>query len=443
MTRILRLKINGLVLLCLTSMGHAATDYIQGHVGGLSNQVNQDVGDVPGNRYNGGFLFDYHNGLETSFDRLERRVTATAQINDQSLTTYSIPELYVGGLITKKDHVRAGRQNLNWSTVDQVWGFGKVNNRINFDGFNPGQEGLIGLAYERRSSNGMRYRIFGSPMYVPELNPPLDIDKSDKTITSRHAWADAPARSTVIDGINTRIAYTVDEPEISEVINRYTIGANLGYESKHWVLDNFIMRKPENQMTQEVTVFFDETRNVVDANIKPQFYYHDVYGSTLKYRNLDLEMYVSGIAVRPNTFPDGDSNATSWTEIKTEKRREDYVGGGISRINDVYGMGFNYVARLSPFNRDKENLALDPRWNQAVNLFVMRKLSRHFTVSGDVKYDTLTTDRLVMLKGLYQVSKELQMSVGMNMIGTPSDGRSYWSPYTNNDAVYGGLRYVF
>jgi len=48
-----------------------------------------------------------------------------------------------------------------------------------------------------------------------------------------------------------------------------------------------------------------------------------------------------------------------------------------------------------------------------------------------------------MFRGNYKVSKDLLMNVGMNMIGTPTNGKSYWSPYTNNDAIYGGLRYVF
>jgi hypothetical protein len=55
----------------------------------------------------------------------------------------------------------------------------------------------------------------------------------------------------------------------------------------------------------------------------------------------------------------------------------------------------------------------------------------------------LTTDRLLMLRGSYKVSKELILSAGVNMIGTPVDGKSFWSTYTNNDAIYGGLRYVF
>lgn len=440
----LKTNLAWLLLLCFLPEGHAVQDVITGQIGGLSNQLNQDVGNVPGNRYRGNFYFDYHKDLNSSFSKnLERRFSATAELNDENLTTYSIPEAYVGGMLTDKDHVRFGRQILPWSAVDSTWGFGKLNNRINFDYFTPGQEGLVGLLYERKSSNGMRYRTFVSGVYVPEMNPPLDIDNNDRTIRSRHPWADAPAENTNVQGNQKRIAYQVNEPDISEVVWRYSVGANLGFESKHWVWDNFFMRKPENQLSSEVKVNLDAFTDRVEAQVTPQVYYHDIVGSSVKYRNLDMEMYVSGMAVRPNTYPDGDSDATAATEIKTEKRREDYMGAGISKINDLYGMGLNYVARLSPFDRNKEVLAVDPRWNQAVNVFFTRNIGQSYSLLADVKYDMLTTDRLVMLRGNYKVSKELQMSIGMNMIGTPNDGKSFWSPYTNNDAVYAGLRYLF
>ena len=421
----------------------AAETRIEGHLGAVSNQVSNNVGNVPGNRYNADFEFDFHRNPYSEYSsRLESRFTAAALVNDQSLAMYSIQEAYIGGNLSKKDNLRFGRQIIPWSQVDHVWGFGKVNNRRNFDYFTPGEEGLIGLLYERKSSNGMRYRGFFSGLYVPELNPALDIDKKDRSITTRNPWGDAPATSAEVDGQHLPVKYDVNYPEVSDVIYRYTVGVNIGFENKHWVLDNFIMRKPENTLTPSVDVNISFVDGLITAQIDPKFYYHDVYGSSLKYRNKDLEMYISGIAIRPNTFPDVDENVR-YTEIKSKKQREDYIGGGISRTNDLYTMAFNYVARLSPFDREKDDLALDPRWNQAINLIASRNFGRHLTLLADVKFDMLTTDRLLMVRGIYNVSKFLQMNVGVNMIGTASDGNSFWSPYSNNDAIYGGLRYVF
>jgi hypothetical protein len=355
---------------------------------------------------------------------------------------YSVQEAFVGWNLSTKNKVRFGRQILPWSEVDKLWGFGKVNNRRNFDYFTPGQEGLTGLSYERKSTNGMRYRGFISGLYIPEMNPGLDIDKKNGTITSRHPWADAPAQRAEVEGVMMNVKYDVDYPTISDVIYRYTMGANIGWESKYWALDNFIMRKPENTLTPNVGIGIDFVQNTVSAKIDPRIYYHDIYGSTLKYRNRDIEAYISGIAIRPNEFPDVDDRVR-YTEIKNRKRREDYVGGGVSRSNDLYTLSLNYVARLSPFDRKKDDLAQDPRWNQALNVVALRNFGQKFTISADLKYDMLTMDRLMMLRGSYRMTKDFLMNLGVNMIGTPVGGKSYWSPYTNNDAIYGGLRYVF
>jgi len=442
-----------LITLCLCTAANSALavdyDTIQGHFGALSNQLNRDVGDVPGNRYNGDLSFTYNkNGSE----ELERKFDFAALVNDESLTMWSLQEAYVvkRGAFRGYDYIektgdqfKIGRQNLAWSPVDQTWGLGKINNRKNFDFFDPGQEGLVGVGYENKSSSGFFWKVFGSGLYIPETNPSLDIDKSENTITSRNPWADAPAATTDIDGTETPIQYIVDYPKISDVIYRYTIGANVGWENKHWGVDGYFIRKPENQLSTNVEVALADNAASVKAFIKPEFYYHDVFGGNLKYRNSDVEMYVSGLGIFPNTFPDGSQTATTYTEIKTEKRREAYLGGGISRTNDIYSLGFNYIARVSSFDRDRDSLAQDPRWNQAVNVFVSRTIKTKFRLSGDFKYDMLTTDRLVMLRAGYKVSKELLMTLGVNMIGTPNSGKSYWSPYTNNDALFAGLRYIY
>ena len=443
---------NKLLTFCLcTSVGsaYAINDTIQGYFGGMSNQINSDIGDVPGNRYNGDARFTYFK--ENQFE-LERKFDLSALVNDQSLTMWSLQEAYVAkkGVFRDFDHaektgdqLKVGRQNLDWAQIDESWGLGKLNNRKNFDFFDPGQEGLVGLGYENKSTNGFVWKVFGSALYVPETNPGLDVNKSNNTIKSRNPWAQAPAESTDIEGATWNIKYIVDYPKLSDVIYRYSLGANLGWENKNWAASGYIMRKPENQVSTKVGIGLDTATSSVNAYITPEIYYHDVFGGNIKYRNSDIEMYVSGMGVYPNTFPDGNQQATTLTELKTEKRREAYLGGGISRINDKYQVGFNYIARVSPFDRELDSLAQDPRWNQAVNAFFAKNVTQSVRLSSDIKYDMLTTDRLVMLRAGYKVSKELLMSLGVNMIGTPKSGKSYWSPFTNNDALFAGLRYIF
>ncbi len=433
----------GCLFALLSSFAHSEEGVINGHVGFLSNQINSDVGDVPGNRFITNAAFDYKKmPQDPEVREATRRLTLATQLNDQSYLQFSVQEAYLGGNLTDKDSMKFGRHLLEWSPIDQTWGFGKLNNRRNFDFFEPGQEGLTGISYEHKGSNGMRYRLFGSGLYIPEMNPGFDINDKRKTIKCRSPWCDAPSSETEVQGSMKSIEYDVNYPKIGDVIFRYSVGYNLGWENKHWSFEQYYIRKPENNLTTRVGVALNTIEDVVKAKIDPQVYYQDFMGANLKYRNQDLLMYVSGFASRPSSYPDGNKRATDWTEIKTAKIKEDYMGGGISKVNADYGYGFNYVARLSPFDRDKQSLAQEPRWNQAVNVFLMKNFNK-LTFSGDVKYDMLTRDRLIMVRAFLNVTKNLLVNGGMSMIGTPKDGKSYWSPYTNNDSLYAGLRYIY
>lgn len=427
------------ILSALMMSGAWAKQDFNGSIGGVSNQLDAQVGDVEGNRYNFDLSFDYH---RVRRNELERKLTVNALVNDQNTTMYSINEVYIANRWGRSEF-KLGRAILDWSDVDAHWGFGKLNNRQNFTGFEPGQEGLIGLVFSRRYDNGFRMHLFATPIYVPETNPSLIISKSEGTITSANPWAKPPAQTARIENRDIPIFYNVDYPEISEVVMKPSGGINLGWGNKYWDAGVYFVRKPENQISTTVDISYNPGDDVINAGITPQFYYHDIYGGNLRWKNKDVSIYVSAIAVRPNEFPVGDPLTTQYTQIEVEKRREDYVGGGISKENDRVGMGLDYVARLSPFNKEEDILAEDPRWNQAVHGWMRYRFNRFFQASADVKYDTLTTDRLVMVRASYFPVRDMVLNVGVNMIGSPADGNSYWSPYTNNDAVYAGLRYLF
>lgn len=416
-----------------------AGDDFSGYVGGRSNQISQGVGDVAGNRYWFDLNFDYHRHRPGIW---EKRFTVNALVNDRNSLMYSVNEAYLTNRWGRSEF-QIGRAILDWSDVDDHWSYGKINHRQNFNYFEPGREGLVGLMYKHRFASGFRFHFFGTPVSIPELNPALDINKQSGTITSKNPWAKVPAATARISSSNVPIFYDVDYPNIGQAILRPAGGLNLGWENKHWEAGMYYMRKPENQISETVDVSYNSGDDVVNARVKPQFYYHDVYGGNLRWKNKDVTVYVSGIAVRPNTYPDGDNLAAQYTQIEMEKRREDYVGGGISQENDLVSMGFDYVARLSPFNRQNDILAEDPRWNQAVHGWVRYFINSHFQTSVDGKYDMLTTDRLFMAQATYYPTKAIGVNAGVNMIGTPKNGKSYWSPYTNNDAVYAGVRYLY
>lgn len=152
-----------LIALMLTSTTLWAKQDFTGSVGAISNQVADGVGDVNGNRYNMDLSFDYHRQRP---NEVERRFTFNALVNDQSSAMYSVNEAYVTNRWGRSE-LQVGRFQLDWSDVDSHWGFGKVNNRQNFTGFDPGQEGLVGVVFKRNYANGFRFHSFVTPLFVP------------------------------------------------------------------------------------------------------------------------------------------------------------------------------------------------------------------------------------------------------------------------------------
>jgi hypothetical protein len=365
-----------------------------------------------------------------------------ALVNDQGALMFSVNEFYMS-LTWDRSWVKVGRSQLQWSDLDANWGLGKVNNRQNFNFFDPGQEGLFGVVLENKYSNGLKYQFFFSPLYIPELNPGLDIDSKSGTITSKNPWAKVPARSARIESRDVPIFYNVDYPSVDEVARRTSGGLSFGYEDTHWEAKSFFVRKPENQLSADVTYSYNSGDDRVNVDISPQFYYHDVLGAQLAWRNRGIRIYGSWLSIRPEEFPDGDPITTLYTQIEVEKRREEYFSLALERVKDKYAVGLGYIARLSPFNREDDFLAEDPRWNQALHAWFRYQFTDEVGFSSDLKYDTLTTDRLWMTNVNYLAAQSWLVYAGLHVIGAPDDGNSYWSDFKNNDAAFAGMRYLF
>lgn len=413
---------------------------LKGSVSFQANQFSSDIGQVQGNRFFGDLELDYNGTTESNFNNIFK---LAARYNDSNQLMYSIEEMkfaYKFG----SSKVAVGRMILNWGELDQNWGLGKINNRKNFDSFEPGQEGLTGFLYEKHADNGFKVSSFLSILYAPELNPGMNYDNDKGSVQCLNPWCKAPASSAPIeDGIETPIFYNVNEPEISDVVFRYTAGLRLGYETEKFSVSSFALRKPENQISLTAEVQYEIDNGRAFADITPQFYYHDVIGADINVRPFsNVMLYASILSVSPSKFPDGDVPYIEYTGIKPEKRNEDYVGTGIIFDDGEIKTGVNYIARISDFDKNNDILAEYPRWNQAWHTYVNAHITRKLSLGFDLKYDMLTDDRLSMYRVNYELRPNTIFSAGVNIIGT-GKSESYWKDFTNNDSVFSSLKYTF
>jgi hypothetical protein len=408
------------------------------------NGLADGTGEDTGNQYMADFNFTY-NSEEPG--RSDYFVEFSSRVNDASLIMFSIKEAYMSSADKSADYTwKAGRSKLEWSKLDEVWGFGKINNRVNFDFFEPGQEGLTG--YVGKQKIGLAsIEFFGSAIYIPELNPSLDIDIDKGTITSRHPWVKPPPATTDQgSGEETPIFYDVAYPDIAEIVLNYSIGAKLSIETQNVVADAFAIRKPDNTIAIGADPKVDPTGSPIVVRIEPGVIYSNTAGGTLKFRNKDknFEVYGSYLYSQPDDVIKGDQDFFDITQYKHVRILEEYGGFGMARIGQTSKISLNYIARRSRLEETDDNpLEVEPRWNEAINVSYQKKWNDRLSSLFDIKIDTFSYDRLFTFDTSYNFNNDTVLSAGFNIIGSNDTEQTFWSPFRNNDSVYSKLSVRF
>lgn len=417
----------------------ATKSKLTGDFGIRTNDLVEDVGDVVGNKHFGDLNLNYSSYSGSS----KRSFELSTRVNDEQQMMYSIKEASIEFNRPDSRFV-LGRTILDWSQADRIWGLGKLNNRVNFDYFEPGQEGLTGLLFEKKYRSGFSYSAFGSILYIPEMNPSLEIDPDKKTIICKNPWCDAPAASTDFEGKQVPIYYNVNYPEIADVVFRYSAGLKLGYESGIFGINGFFMRKPENNISVAAEISAEPDLSAINVDATPQVYYHNILGGNIELQvSSQLKLYGSAISIDPNNVPDGSQPLIEYTGLKPNKKKEEYLGGGALYANGDFTGHIGYIARVSEFDKENDLLVDLPRWNQAIHLALNKNITNELFIGLDYKFDMLTEDRLTMLQTSYRFGPSILASLGVNIIGTDPEQESFWSKFENNDSVYSSLKYSF
>ncbi len=416
------------------------TSLLSGDFGFQTNGLVEDVGEVVGNEYFGHLNIKYQS---VNSSNTYKGFEIKTKVNNEEVLQYSLKEAIIDYKYSNS-RFAFGRTTLDWSHADRVWSLGKVNNRVNFDYFEPEEEGLVGLFYDKKYSNGVDISLFTSFVYIPEMSQGMIMDKEKGTITCKTAWCDAPSASAEIEGKDVPIYYEVNYPEVSDAVLRFSSGLKLGIEFGNIYINTFYLRKPENQFSVSAEVSTPPEVSQINVEVTPQFYYHDVKGGNAEIKLSEtLKLYTSAISIVPEKFPDGDEPYIQYTGIKMKKKKEDYYSGGLAFDDGSFRSHLGYIARVSEFDTENDILVNYPRWNQAVHFSASKDFSRKIFVHLDYKYDMLTEDRLTMFRTSYSFGPSVVASFGVNVIGTNQSEESYWTKFENNDSVYSSLKYSF
>ncbi len=447
--RLFKFTLIGITSWCLTPYLWSQSAFMKPASGDLTfrhQDFVKDVGGNAGNRYWTDFNFSYDS--KAPFQNSELKIDTAARFNDASGFMFSIKEAQMTHIFENSE-LSYGRVLVDWVEVDRIWGLGKINNRVNFDFFDPGQEGLTGIRFKHSFSRYLMLDVFASYLHVPEMNPALRIDSQNRSISSRNPWAEAPERRASLDGSEFDIFYDVNEPSVRDIVLQETIGLNLQFSPTEFIhLTGYYIRKPENNLTNTANLEIETTEFNAIVDVFPQSYMHQVYGGQLTGQFLEktLDAYVSYVASRPGRKPAVDSQFEQidlGLAFQVERQDEEYLGTGFHwRPREDFSLSIGYLSRISSFVRTSI-LAKRPRWTQSVNMAFEWLATDKLILSGDIKYDTVTFDRLYMFDLSYRMAQRVRLSTGFNVIGTTEEADTFWAPFRTNDAVYAAVGYLF
>ncbi len=436
---------SAIILLLAGTISGASSDLLAvGVDGAIRFQNNRmfgtEIGDIEGNHYYSGFDLNYHDRRNRS---LKKTFEFSSRITDADEFIYSISEANIekNFKLSNGNHhsVFAGRKVLRWNDLDQIWGLGVLNNRQNFTFYDPGQEGLAGLGYSLKAANGFKVSLFASYVYIPELNPGLEVE--DGKAIGKSPWANVPpATYEVVDGELVDMRYTIQMPGMSETVFRYTGGFKFGFETDYWDINAFYMRKPENQpriiaYANMYTPLTSPTgEKYIEADIIPEFMYENIVGGDAALNIADYQLTVSGLMIIPDQLQFSNDPT-----FETKRFRKTYGGVGITKANSSISLGAHYLRLLSiegDPNDDKQ------KFINALNLNLNALLYKRFSIGFDYKYDFSSLDQVIQNELAFRIEKNITISAGYKLIAAPND-KSFWAGFRDRDMAYTNLTYFY
>lgn len=412
-----------------------AESEIKGKVTHQNNQVGGSIGDRKGNRH---FTQVDVNYLKDRPEGTSHRVSTSARYTDANEFMFTVPEAHISDVFGSTKFF-IGRHILPWSPIDSTWGLGYLNNRRNFTFYDPGQEGLTGVSAKFSHSSGFYASTFGSAIYIPELNPSSTV--KDGKVTSKNIWATIPPTSAMINNVNTPISYYLEQPDLSKIIFRGSVGQQIGFTNDIFDWNAFYFVKPENNVRAAGDARLTTNGQIV-ANIKAKLYYHELIGTTATAKFNNHKAYASFFRIDPRNSPVNDPLLVEYVKIETELERRDYGGFGASTEGENYKTGVNWIALLSSPKASQDLLGNKSRFREALNFFLTLNITEKLKNTFDMKLDFIKGDKIFMEDLSYDFGKGWMGSVGFNLIDAPADN-SFWAAFRNNDAVYGSASYSF
>ena len=248
-------------------------------------------------------------GLELDTDRVRQTFdyhlhTDVRYYSEDNDYNYSVEEAYIQ-FTGENHHLGLGRKLMDWSPHQTYWQLDYLNPQKGFNLLSQKQEGLMGVHYDYRpNKEGIRFSAFFSYLYIPSLNPSIDIENGQVSSTSE--WQVLPPSKTVVRGQKVPIFYKLNMPPIEDIILQKSLGMKLAYSWESGKILSYAIYKPESGVRANAEAFFNLDKKQVQVAANPIVNHHLMFGSSLHQRFQGVD-YSAGIdVVDPNARLGGE-----------------------------------------------------------------------------------------------------------------------------------------
>ena len=336
----------------------------------------------------------------------------------------------------------------SWSVMDEIWGLGLWEGKMNWDYLQPKSKGLSGLFFTVKKKHWF-LTLFASGLFFPDLGPAVDIKEGK--VSSQNRWFIPPQSEFVVFSQRIDGLYWLERPYLKNVILSDSLAFQFFFgDKKSGWLSIAGARKPVNQIHFKLDSGFSIDKNAFNSVIHHQPFKHHLLSTDLGLNWGVLETVFSGTYESPNRSaqPEEDTDLlvpvlpkalflSSHIKLNLEKYR--FI------LNSLH-FNFLYSRFISEEKKEEFNplLELDLHKNRfrLYYGFSVSALSQKFqignqTVSLKGSYWYSLPEEGGWLNGalLWNLTPRLSLELNVDILGANIDKREFFKLYQQNDRV--------
>ncbi len=392
----------------------------------------------------------YHSG---DFLEVEGQISSLLGLRKANYRYLAVPEAYAA-TVNPTYKFYFGRHITEWSALDDYWMLGVWQPRFRWDYLQEEDQGLTGLFFtynEPNASLPIEFKLFASPLNIPEQSAPVDIVNGNcKTVSP---WFSCPGSTVLLFNKPTTIKFQIDMPPIRKLITHFGLATSLriGTEGTTFARLSYA-RKPINQVLLAYEGRLDLSTFNLPATIHPRIFNHELY------------TFETGHAFRQGTRllasvtrerPLRDFTPIEWN---TQEVAPAWFGGLIAYIP----VSEQTMLEASVFHRDGGNAddkgpfagtlgsVFEPRYpfHNAVSATIRTSVRKHwlpyFNNATRFVWDKDFDGNILSSDFRFLPTRPLRFNFGFDILGSRNPSNvDFIARYQRNDRVRGGMEYVF